>query len=268
VSPKQGCRRIDLNTGISLAYEEAGDSSGPALVLLHAWGESMRCFERLTPLLPPSYRVVAVDQRGHGLADKPASGYDLQSMAADIEAFMDALGLSSAVLAGSSSGGYVAQQVAVRHPALVTGLILMGSPRSLQGRPAFADQLDLLADPIDLAWARAFIASFPLCQPVPSWYLDDRAAEALRIPADIWRRSLTGLTHSPAPTDTGSIFAPTLIIWGNRDPLLTRADQIALASSIPTSRFVEYDGVGHLVLWEQPNRVAGDIVTFLRDLAR
>ena len=94
--------KIHLDTGISLAYVEQGDRSGRAILLLHAWGESLRCFDRLTPLLPDSYRVLAIDQRGHGQADKPADGYDLESLAVDLVAFMDAMGLSSVVLVGLS----------------------------------------------------------------------------------------------------------------------------------------------------------------------
>ena len=76
-------RKIGLDTGVSLAYVEQGDRAGPAFLLLHAWGESLRSFDRLTPLLPASYRVLALDQRGHGRADKPADGYDLESLTAD-----------------------------------------------------------------------------------------------------------------------------------------------------------------------------------------
>ena len=266
MSLDEGIRRVDLRTGVSLSFREQGDRSEPSLVLLHAWGESMRCFERLTSLLPRSLHVVAVDQRGHGMADKPVGGYHLASLAADIEAFMDAIGLSSAVLAGSSSGGYIAQEVAVQNPDLVTGLILIGSPRSLQGQPAFADQLDLLTDPIDRAWASDFVASFPLFHHVPRWYIEDRVEEALAIPADTWRKSLAGLTQSPAPIETGTISAPTLIIWGDRDQFLARDDELALAADIAGSRFIEYEGVGHLVLWEQPERVAADITAFLQDV--
>lgn len=64
-------------------------------------------------------------------ADKPAAGYSLADFAAaDAVAFMDAVGVSAAVLVGSSSGGYVAQQVAVTSPHRVAGLVLAGSPRS------------------------------------------------------------------------------------------------------------------------------------------
>ena len=55
---------------------------------------------------------------------------------------MHQLAISSAVLFGSSSGGYVAQQVAIRNPECVAGLVLVGSPRTLQGRPAFADEVE------------------------------------------------------------------------------------------------------------------------------
>jgi rifampin ADP-ribosylating transferase len=142
---------IGLRTGVTVSYAEQGDRSGVPVVLLHAWGESADCFDRLLPLLPATIHAVAFDQRGHGAADKPASGYALVDLADDVTAFMDAVGLTSAVLVGSSSGGYVAQQVAVPSPHRVRGLVLVGSPRSLHGRPAFADEVDRLTDPIDRA---------------------------------------------------------------------------------------------------------------------
>jgi alpha-beta hydrolase superfamily lysophospholipase len=105
-------RDVHIATGVALRYLEQGDPAGRAILLLHPWGESLRCFDRLLALLPPSLRVLSLDQRGHGGADKPASGYELASFAADVEAFMETAGLAAAVLVGSSSGGYVAQQVA------------------------------------------------------------------------------------------------------------------------------------------------------------
>jgi rifampin ADP-ribosylating transferase len=121
------------------------------VVLLHAWGESLGRFDRLLALLPATIHAVAMDQRGHGAADKPADGYSLLELADDVVAFLDAVGLSSAVLLRSSSGGYVAQQVAIRAADRVTGLVLVGSPRSLGGRPSFADEVGRLTDPVDRA---------------------------------------------------------------------------------------------------------------------
>jgi len=111
---------VRLGTGLTVPYVAQGDRSGVPVLLLHAWGESLGSFDRLLPLLPSTIHALAMDQRGHGAADKPADGYALADFADDIVAFMDALGLSSAVLMGSSSGGYVAQQVAISEYYAIT----------------------------------------------------------------------------------------------------------------------------------------------------
>jgi rifampin ADP-ribosylating transferase len=192
-----------------------------------------------------------MDQRGHGAADKPEDGYALLDLAGDVVAFLDAVGLTSAVLLGSSSGGYVAQQVAVRTPDRVSGLVLVGSPRSLRGRPSFADEVDRLIDPVDRAWVKASLEWFPRFHDIPDWYVEDRVDDGVRMPASVWRKSLNGLCTAVPPTETGTITAPTLIIWGERDGLLSRDDEEALAAAIPGSQLVVYDDTGHLVLWEQ-----------------
>lgn len=267
VSPERVVRQAHVATGVTLPYLVQGDPSGPSVLLLHAWAESLRCFDRLVASLGPSLHVLVLDQRGHGTADKPPDGYTLASFAADVEAFMDSVGVSSAVLVGSSSGGYVAQQVALDSPHRVAGLVLVGSPRSLHGRPSFADDVERLTDPVDPAWVRTSLAWFPRFHDVPAWYVDDRVQDGLRVPAHVWRDTLLGLTTAPVPTDTGTITAPTLIIWGDRDELLPREDQQALAAAIPRAHLQVYEGTGHLVLWEQPDRVADDLTAFVASLA-
>lgn len=186
-------------------------------------------------MLANTLHVVAVDQRGHGEADRPRGGYSLAAMADDIVAFMDELGIASAALLGSSSGGYVAQQVAATSPHRVAGLVLVGSPRSLQGRPAFADEVDRLCDPVDEAWVRASLTWFPRFQPVPEWYIEDRVGDGVSIPAHVWRETFDGLCHARPPSDLASITCPTLILWGNRDELLAREQADDLVRAIPKS---------------------------------
>ncbi len=82
----------------------------------------------------------------------------------------------------------------------------------------------------------------------------------------MWRLSLAGLTESPPPLRTGRITAPTLAIWGDRDPFVTLDDQAALVAGIPGARRETYAGVGHLVLWEQPGRLADDVTAFVEVL--
>jgi pimeloyl-ACP methyl ester carboxylesterase len=256
-----------LGTGLTVPYVAQGDRSGVPVVLLHAWGESLGSFDRLLPLLPATIHAVAMDQRGHGAADKPADGYTLPDLADDVVAFLDAVGLTSAVLLGSSSGGYLAQQVAVRAPNRVDGLVLVGSPRSLRGRPSFADEVDRLTDPVDRGWVKASLDWFPRFHDIPDWYVKDRVDDGVRMPAGVWRTSLNGLGTAVPPTETGTITAPTLIIWGERDGLLSRDDEEALSAVIPGSQLIVYDDTGHLVLWEQPERVANDLTDFVKGLS-
>jgi pimeloyl-ACP methyl ester carboxylesterase len=260
-------RQVVLATGVSVPYVSAGPTAGVPVVLLHAWGESWHSFDRLLPLLPGTIHAVAMDLRGHGDADKPAAGYSLVEVAADVTALMDAVGIASAVLLGSSSGGYVAQQVAITSPHRVAGLVLVGSPRSLQGRPSFAGEVDQLTEPVDAAWVRKFLDWFPRFHQVPPWYIDGRVQDGVRMPAYVWRETLAGLVGARPPTDTATITAPTLIVWGARDQLLSRDDQRALAAAIPASRLTVYQDTGHLVLWEQPERVASDLTAFVDGLA-
>lgn len=255
-----------LKTGVRLPYVSQGAVHGRSVVLLHAWGESMGVFDRLRPVLPQSIRAFVFDQRGHGDADKPATGYGLHDFASDTVAFMDEVGLASAVLVGTSSGGYVAQHVALHHPDRVRGLVLVGSPRSLRGRPPFVDEVEQLTDPIDPEWVRDSLRWFRFEVDVPSWFLDDRVRDGVRMPARAWTGILTGLMTADPPTEAGTIRTPTLILWGEKDELLPRGEQEALADAIPGSRFLIHPEAAHLLLWEQPEWVAHAIAEFVQGL--
>lgn len=260
--------RLELSTGIRVAYVASGPNGTIPVLLLHAWGESRGSFDRLVALLPDTVRVIAIDQRGHGDADVPETGYSLSDFAADIDAFMDAADLPSAVLLGVSSGGYVAQQVAITQRQRVAGLVLVGSPRTLQGRPPFADEIDQLRDPVQETWVRDSLTWFPRFHDVPQSYIDGRVRDGARIPAHVWRETFDGLCAAEPPTDIGKITCPTLIVWGERDELLSREQQDDLSGAIPGSQLVIYEHTGHLVLWEQPERVARDVTTFIEQLAQ
>jgi pimeloyl-ACP methyl ester carboxylesterase len=243
---------------------EQGDQSGVAVVFVHALAESWRSFERLLPHLPRSIHAFAMTQRGHRDADLPDSGYGLEKFSADLSAFMDFVGLEAAVIVGSSSGGYVAQRFAADHPDRTLGLVLVGAPRSLRDKPGVSELLDAvsaLSDPIDPVFVREALES-TLFRPVPPAFLEGMIGEGLNVPARVWKETFQGLMEAFPPTETGTITAPTLIVWGDRDGFLPHSDQELLAAAIPGSRLVAYEGTGHVVHWEEPERVAADLVAF------
>ncbi|MFL4480257.1 alpha/beta fold hydrolase [Paeniglutamicibacter sp. ORCA_105] len=258
-------RKLSLATGIEVPCFVHGNVDARPLMLLHAWGESRRSFDRLVPRLA-GFRVLAPDLRGHGDAEKPGDGYSLAEQAADAAAILDALDVPAAFVLGSSSGGYVAQQLAVDHRQRVQALVLAGAPLTLRGRPAFADSVEALTDPVSVAWVRESLSLFPLQHAVPEWYLQDRGLDGAAVPADIWRASLEGLCEATPPTESGTIDAPALILWGGRDPVLSRTDEETLCQRIAGSFLKIYPEAGHLVLWERPAQVAADTTAFLGSL--
>ncbi|MBI5566357.1 MAG: alpha/beta hydrolase [Chloroflexi bacterium] len=98
---------------------------GEPIVLLHGLASQAHIWDLVAPLLIESFRVVAIDQRGHGLSDKPDTGYDFTSMTRDLDQILMALEIERATLIGHSWGGNVAVQYAVDRPARVSGLVLV-----------------------------------------------------------------------------------------------------------------------------------------------
>lgn len=100
-------------------------TSGHPIVLLHGLASSSHIWDLIGPLLAQRFRVIAVDQRGHGASDKPDTGYDFPDFVADLRHLIGALGLTPTVIVGHSWGGNVALQYAVTHPQDVSQLALV-----------------------------------------------------------------------------------------------------------------------------------------------
>src|SRR5580704_8224910 len=114
------------SNGIRLHVADQGKGA-LAIVFLHGWGASTRTWEHVIAALPPGYRTVAIDQRGWGSSDHPASGYSLAELADDTEGAIKALGLERYILVGHSMGGKTVQFLASRRPKGLAGLVLLAS---------------------------------------------------------------------------------------------------------------------------------------------
>jgi non-heme chloroperoxidase len=256
-------KTVTLPGGLRLPYVEQGDPAGVPLVLLHGYSDSWRSYELLLAQLPESVHAYALTQRGHGDADRPASGYRPEDHAADVAAFLDAMELGAAIVVGHSGGSYTAQRFGLDHPDRALGLVLIGAFRALDG-PDVRELLavvDELTDPVDVGFVREFQQS-TISEPVPSEFFERIVAESRKLPAWVWRAWLRGMTEAAVPTETGTIDLPTLILWGDQDVYCPRSEQHALSAAIPGSRLVTYEGVGHCPHWERAAQTAEEIVAF------
>jgi non-heme chloroperoxidase len=258
-----------LPNGLTLPYAEQGDPDGAPVVLLHGYADSWRSFELVLSFLPDSVHAFAPSQRGHGDADRPPNGYGPESLAADLLGFMDTVGLRAAVLAASSSANFTVQRFALEHPERTLGLVLIGAPWTLRGKPGpaqFMSDLDSVKEPLDPMFVRAFVES-TASGLVPRAFVDTMTRESQKVPLRVWKATLRELMDTIPAAETGRITAPTLILYGNRDAFVPRSDQESLTAAIPGSRLVTYDGIGHLVHWDEPRRVASDIARFASRVA-
>jgi pimeloyl-ACP methyl ester carboxylesterase len=141
------------NTGIELSYRDWG-GSGPPMLLLHGLGSTHRIWDLAAPLLAERFRVVAYDQRGHGLSDKPGEGYDLDTMSADLRGLVEALGIGPGYVVGHSWGGSIALAYAGRYPDGCAGIALVdGGLVRIQDIPAIDtwEVMSELMSPTDLS---------------------------------------------------------------------------------------------------------------------
>ena len=113
---------------------------GPPVLLVHGWPETWYAWRLLMPALAQGFQVIAVDQRGMGLSDKPQSGYDTGTLANDLVALMDALGHQRFAVVGHDTGFAISYALAADHPDRVDRVALLelpGSPGTAPAPPLF-----------------------------------------------------------------------------------------------------------------------------------
>jgi pimeloyl-ACP methyl ester carboxylesterase len=101
---------------------------GPPLLLLHGWPETWYAWRFLMPALARDFTVIAPDQRGIGLSDKPTDGYDTGTLAGDLVALMDALGHERFAMYGTDTGMPIAYALAADHPDRLVRLVVSEAP--------------------------------------------------------------------------------------------------------------------------------------------
>lgn len=249
--------------GRELSYERGG--AGEPLLLIQGMSANHRAWGRpFRSLLEESFEVVVFDNRGMGLSGRVHEGFSIADMAADTLALLDALELESAHVLGISMGGMIAQELALAHPGRLRSLTL--------GCTYCGGEGSRLMDPADFqglaeAWAsgdqdRVFRAMYELnlspgFRAEESRYAEFTAMAAeLPAPRETIGFQLQAIAAHDASARLPELAAPTLVLHGTVDRVLDVANGRQVASLVPGSRLELFDGVGHMLWWEQPQRAA------------
>jgi pimeloyl-ACP methyl ester carboxylesterase len=256
-------KTVELPTGVTLKYVEEGPQNAPPLILLHGLTDSSRSWSMTVPHLAESYHVLVLDQRGHGDSESPQCCYAIPDFAGDVVAFMDTLKIPKATIAGHSMGSFIAEYLAVDSPERVDKLILVGAAASGVGNETLdwvLESVEQFTDPIDPKFIVEWTSN---PNPVDEEFLKRVKPETAKVPPHVWRGATLGLMVEDHGHLLARIKVPVLIIWGDQDSIFKSEDEETLRKGLPSAEFRVYEGIGHNVQWEQPERVAKDIAEFM-----
>jgi 3-oxoadipate enol-lactonase len=261
--------RVEVN-GIGLQYQERG--SGAPLLLIMGYGTSAAMWgEEYLDRLARSFRVIALDNRGTGGSDKRDEPIEIATLADDAAALLEALELEAAHVFGVSMGGMIAQELALRHPERVRGLVLgcthCGGPKAVQASP---EVLALIAPakgmPPREAVGRIYQAmTTDETRRDRLAFLGDMTDRLLARPTPVITlvRQMEAITRFDAYDRLDRITAPALVITGDCDMLVPPENSRSIAERIPGARLAVIPGVAHNFFWEAHEHSARLVEAFL-----
>jgi pimeloyl-ACP methyl ester carboxylesterase len=282
--------RADVGGGVHLHYVEQGE--GPPVVLLHGFPEAWFSWRLQLPALAAAgFRAIAPDLRGYNESDRPSSGYDIDTLAADVVRLFEAVGAKKPVLVGHDWGGPIAWHVAAMHPESISRLAILNGPhpdamlRALEKDPGQRKRSwYMLFFQIPFLPERALMhrdamvmeKMFPgtACDPsrfppeVVRPYRDaiQRPGAARAMLAyyrtsfrQVLRQRLTG-TRRRYP----QVECPTLIVWAEEDKALGRSVLDAHEGVARNVTVKTIPHCGHFVQQERPDEVNQALLDFLR----
>ena len=257
-------RMPSFRVGPNELYYERSGSGEPLLLIMGMSGTHLTWGDAFLDALRSDFEVVIYDHRGMGKSGRTEPPFTIADLADDAAAVLDELGWDSAHVCGISMGGMVGQELALRHPdrirTLTLGCTYAGGPgATLTSQEVFQRLSEGMMSgdrerAIRTAWeinvSRAFAGD------------DDQYTafrrQAVEVPANL--PTIMAQLQAIAPHDTsarlGEITAPTLVIHGTDDEMLSYRNAEAIAQAIPGARLEIFDGVGHLFFWEEPERSA------------
>jgi 3-oxoadipate enol-lactonase len=249
-----------------IAWERRGE--GAPLVLVHGLGYARWGWEPVADLLAERYDVILLDNRGIGQSDAPPGPYTVSELADDVARVLDEAGVERAHVLGTSLGGMVAQELALdRHERVDRLVLVCTTPGGANAAPMPAVTTALMAEAPTLeplVALRRFVENalapgardglverilehrIRTAQPPAAWLAQAAAGQGF----DAWDR-------------LPELAASTLVLHGTEDVVVDPGNARLLASRIPDARLEWFEGCGHLLFWEQPERFAEVVGEFL-----
>lgn len=275
--------RIPVN-GVSLAVTDHGSASRAApraLVLAHATGFCGGVWRPLVPALRERFRVITLDQRGHGDSDKPDSAYGWHDFVDDLAGVLDTLRLRDVYAVGHSKGGAAVAGVAAHHPGKIARAVLLDpvlvDPLP-EGAPVPGNVLAVGARRRRRVWdsREQMIESYAARPPFDVWRRDfleayveggtfvrrDGCVE-LKCPGEIEARVYEGAAGSSSIAYLDKVAVPTLIVSGGRSLTLPPERARQAAAMLRDGRLEILPGIGHFVPMEAPDEVLRLLGAFL-----
>lgn len=258
--------KVERPDGAVLDGIVVGPEDGPAVVLSHCWTGSRGTWEPVAArLVAAGRRVVLYDQRGHGASTMGPDAPTVEQLGEDLAAVLEAVDARDAVLAGHSMGGMTLQALAVHRPDVVAervrALVLAGTAgfgvaAGIAAAPALFvtgnQRIErLMAGRLGPALSRGTVGR----RPRQAHLVATRDA-FLSLPTDVRRQFLIALQAMDFRAGLSGIAVPTTVVVGSRDLLTPPRLGRALAAAIPGARLVEVPGAGHMLPFEEPDRLA------------
>jgi haloacetate dehalogenase len=229
--------------GLRMHYLRAGE--GPPLFLLHGWPQTSHCWHEVLAPLAETHTVIAPDLRGYGRTDKPKTGFDKRTMAADVAALADHLGFGRVAVAGHDRGGRVAHRWALDRPDQVDRLAVL----DIVPTRAMWQRLDTIAK---TSWHWLF----HLQPDLPELLAGQNVAGYLGYFFERW-------TYQRRRLDADAVTQPLLALWG-ANGLLAALPALEIwqeyANDVTGEALAE---CGHFLPEEQPDEVVSHLRKFL-----
>ncbi len=257
--------------GVKVYYESFG--SGTPIVFLHPWSTNRYIWANQLTAFARNHQCIVMDHRGHGMSDKPATGYAMSEMAADVIAVLDELGIDKTVLVGNSIGGMITMQVNLDAPERVIGNLILSS-----GTNIGADTPPEVAEAMQKDWRGVFSALLESAisaeskrdKPEISAWMDGCFRVEENFTEAVFFASLqdpNGVFAWNISDKLKDISKPTLIIAGKQDGATTPEQNQFLADNIPNAEIKIYDHIAHFCQLEDPKLFNEELTNFLSKVA-